>query len=464
MARSGSLGVLLDHAQDKIVLLDEEGRFTYANAATERILGWEPDELVGQNAFDYVHPEDVDELRAAFDRTIDADTFLVTTVEYRHEAKDGSWVWLESRMANVTDEQLDGYVVSSRDVTDRIEAQAERREITQKLEELTATTGDILWMFDADWSELLFVNPAYENVMGQSIDTVRADPSAFLDAVHPEDLPAVEDAMRCLSAGQAVDIEYRVNPDQDYGTWVWVQAEPIVEDGDVVRICGFSRDITDRHRRERQLYVMDNLLRHNLRNDMNAILGNAELIREEAPEVTDRTEVIRRIAEDLLASAEKEREIITALTGKVGQEHVDLSEAVNEAVETIQERYPAASIEVTASESGTVYALKNVRIAVTELLENAIGHSGSDRPCVRVAVRPEGEAVRLVVEDDAPPIPDVEAQVLTGGHEMTDIYHSTGLGLWLVYWIVELSDGEITVHPANGGGNRITVRLPCGRD
>jgi len=464
MARSASLGVLLDHAQDKITLLDENGQFTYANAATERILGWKPEELIGKNTFDHIHPEDVDEVRTAFDRTIGTDAFTVTTVEYRHEANDGSWVWLESRMANVTDEQLDGYVVSSRDITDRIEAQTARREITQRLEELTATTGDVLWMFNADWSELLFVNPAYEAVMGQSTDTVRSDPSAFLDVIHPEDLPAVKDAMNCLSAGQAVDIEYRVDPEQDYGTWIWVQGEPIREDGEVVRICGFSRDITDRHRRERQLYVMDNLLRHNLRNDMNAILGNAELIREEAPEVADRTEVIRRVGDSLLASAEKEREIITALTGKVGQEHVDLREAVNVAVETIRERYPEASLEVTASESGTVHALKNVRTAVTELLENAIGHSERDRPCVRVTLRPKDETVALIVEGDGPPIPDIEAQVLTGGHEMTDIYHSTGLGLWLVYWIVELSNGRITVHSANGDGNRITVSLPRGQD
>jgi PAS domain S-box-containing protein len=464
MVRSASLGVLLDHAQDKITLLDEEGRFTYANAATERILGWEPDEIVGRNTFDHIHPEDVDEVRQAFERTIGADAFTVTTVEYRHGAKDGSWVWLESRMANVTDEQLDGYVVSSRDVTDRIEAQIERRETTQRLEELTSTTGDILWMFTADWSELLFVNPAYETVMGQPVDAVRTDPSAFLDTIHPDDLPAVKDAMNCLSAGQAVDIEYRVNPNKDYRTWVWVQAEPIVEDGAVARICGFSRDITDRHRRERQLYVMDNLLRHNLRNDMNAILGNAELIRKEAPELTDRTEVIRRMGEDLLASVEKEREIITVLTGKVGREHVDLGDAVAAAVETIQERYPEASLAVSVSEPATVYALDDIRVAVTELLENAIGHSERDRPSVCVTVRPENEAVALIVEDDGPPIPDMEAQVLTGGHEMTDIYHSTGLGLWLIYWIVELSEGHVTVNSADEGGNRVTISLPQGQD
>jgi PAS domain S-box-containing protein len=460
MNRSASLGVLLEHAQDKIVLLDEDGRVTYANEATERILGWEPDRFVDQNAFEFVHPEDVEAARAAFERTIEADSFTETTVELRHEAADGSWVRLESRMSNLTDERLDGYVVSSRDVTDRVEAQRERRETARRLEEIAASTGDVLWMFDADWSETLFVNPAYEEIYGRPVEELEASPEAFLDAIHPEDVPAVREAMDCLSAGESVDMEYRVNPDRDYRMWVWAQAEPIVEDDEVVRITGFSRDVTDRYRRERQLYVMDNLLRHNLRNDVNVILGNARLVEDEAPEVADRTAVIRRTGEDLLASADKEREIINLLTDRVRPETVDLGCAVADGVRTVRERYPAARIGVAAPGGVAVRALAEIRLAVVELLENAITHTAGDEPTARVAVESAGDRVVLTVSDDAPPIPEMEARVLTGDHEMNDVYHSTGLGLWLVYWIVELSGGEVEVESDPGGGNRVQLVLP----
>jgi PAS domain S-box-containing protein len=460
MVHSASLGVLLDHAQDKITLLDENGRYRYANAATEQILGWEPDDLLGESVFEFVHPDDREEAQAMFEETVSSDVFIVCTAELRYKSRDGSWVRLECRMSNATDEELDGYVVSSRDVTDRVEAQRERCEVTQRLEELTATTGDVLWMFDGDWSELLFVNPAYEEVMGQSVEAVQADPSAFLDAIHPEDVSAVEAAMERLSAGESVNLEYRVNPNKDYRVWVWAQATPIIEDGEVVRISGFSRDITDRYRRERQLYVMDNLLRHNLRNDMNTILGNVELIREEAPEVADRTRVIRQTGENLLASAEKERQIIDLLTGDPDTEHIDLCAITIDGVETVQERYPEATVEVSLTDTGSVYASDQVGLAVVELLENAIAHSEHDEPTVHVTVRSDEERTTLVIEDDAPTIPEVEAQVLTGAHSMTDIYHSTGLGLWLAYWAVDLSDGEIAVDPADEEGNRITVTLP----
>jgi len=273
MAHTASLGVLLDHAQDKIALLDDDGRFTYVNNAARRILGYEPDDLVGTSTFDYVHPDDVETVRERFAEVIASDDYSAGTVNYRFRAADDSWVWLESRMSNVTDDRLDGYVVSSRDVTDRERAKQEYQALSTRLSELSATTSDVLWLFSGDWSELLFVNPAYESVFGQPTETIERDPEAFLDVIHPDDRPAVREAMACLVDGQSVDMEYRVDAATEYRNWVWVQAEPIIEVDDVVRIAGFVRDITDRRRRERQLSVRDTLLSHNVRNDMVVIIG-----------------------------------------------------------------------------------------------------------------------------------------------------------------------------------------------
>ena len=62
MQQSESLGLLLDHTQDKIALVEPDGTFTYVNQAVERILGFEPSELVGENAFAFMHPADVDDV------------------------------------------------------------------------------------------------------------------------------------------------------------------------------------------------------------------------------------------------------------------------------------------------------------------------------------------------------------------------------------------------------------------
>ncbi|MFC6952237.1 PAS domain S-box protein [Halorubellus litoreus] len=451
MVPSGSFDVLLDHAQDKIVVVDEHGDVTYANEAIRRSLGYDPEDVIGTNAFEYIHPDDVDAIRTAFERVVQADTYAEATATYRFRHDDGSWVTFESRLSNCTDDDLDGYVVSSRDITDRVTAERDRRETTSRLQELAATTGDVLWMFSADWTELLFVNPAYEDVYGGTVDDLRADPASFLDTVHPEDVPRVEEAMAALAGGDSQSIEYRVDPTDGYGTWVWVQAEPIVEDGDVVRITGFTRDVTSRRRRERQLYVMDTLLRHNLRNDLTVVLGEAQRIADAYPDATPHTDVICDTAEALLESAEKGRALIERLDADASRHRVDVAATVDECVARIDDRYPNSTVDADCPDAARAHCIDGLDAAITELLENAIHHNDHPEPTVHVTVTETTDTVTVAVTDTASAIPQVEANVLTGHHDMTDVYHSSGLGLWLVYWLVERSHGEIAVDSTDDG-------------
>ncbi|MFB6142814.1 MAG: PAS domain-containing protein, partial [Halorientalis sp.] len=290
---------LLDTAQDVIVVLDEEGTCQYANAAAEPVLGYDSDDLVGRDVFEFMHPEDREAVRETFEETVTADEERTTQALFRFRSADGSWIWLESRMSNDLVSEVGGYVVSSRDVTDRVEAERARERTQTHLQELAANAADVLWMFTGDWSELLFVNEAYEAVYGGSVSDLRADPSRFLDCIHPADRDEVQDAMACISDGNEVDMEYRVNPDTDFNRWVWVRGRPVVEDGDVVRVVGFSRDVTDRRRRERQLTVMDNLLRHNLRNDLNTVLLSARMIADDpGANPVEHAERIQRVCAD----------------------------------------------------------------------------------------------------------------------------------------------------------------------
>jgi PAS domain S-box-containing protein len=132
---------------------------------------------------------------------------------------------------------------------------AEQRaaETNQRLRELSDATDDILFMIDGDWSEPLFMNDAYERVFGRSLARLDEDPYDFLNAVHPDDSERVLTAVERVTGGQPVDIEYRLATDEDESRWVEVRAEPLVEDGEVARIAGFGRDITDRKEREREL-------------------------------------------------------------------------------------------------------------------------------------------------------------------------------------------------------------------
>ena len=455
----GKFEALLDHTTNAMLVVDERSVCSYANAAVERCLGYSPSELVGSRLLEYVHPDD-GALAAALEALGDDGTDA-TTAEFRLRDRDGDWRWFESRVAIPGDAPVDGYVVSAREITERKRAIERQERIERRFEQLSENTNDVLWMFTGDWSEMLFINSAYEDIWGLSVDDLRDDPSHFLEAVHPDDRRKVADAMERLSTGGSVDFEFRVVPEEPYQRWVWIQAEPIIKDGEVTRIVGFTRDITHRRRREQQLHVMDHLLRHNLRNDMNIILGQARYAAEQGDEtVASCAETIVETGEQLLETAEKERDVVSVLTGGSSSRDFDVVERVYEAVERVRSEHPSADIEVDTPPSASVSALPKIRIAIQELLENAIVHAEDDVPAVEIAVRPGDQEVRLVIEDDAPPIPEYEYETITGTHEIGDLYHGSGIGLWLVYWIVELSDGDVAFDTSGSSGNTITIALP----
>lgn len=147
----------------------------------------------------------------------------------------------------------DGLSVYFRDVTEEKEQEKELELQACAVDRL----NDILWIFEPGFSKVLFVNSAYEKVLGQSVEELDDDPTAFLDAVHPDDRDLMREKMEEVSSGGSVDFEVRVNPDEGYERWVWINGEPIYDDdGELTAVAGFARGVTERKEREQTISEM----------------------------------------------------------------------------------------------------------------------------------------------------------------------------------------------------------------
>jgi diguanylate cyclase (GGDEF)-like protein/PAS domain S-box-containing protein len=114
-------GSLIRNALDLISILDADGTIRYESPAVERALGYQTDALLGRNAFELVHPDDLPATYAEFVAAIN-DPARTPTVEFRFRHCDGSWRWLEATGTNLlADPAVGGFVVNSRDVTERKE-------------------------------------------------------------------------------------------------------------------------------------------------------------------------------------------------------------------------------------------------------------------------------------------------------------------------------------------------------
>ena len=129
---------LIENGSDVISILDRDGVILYESPSIRRVLGYEPEDLVGTPRFAFIHPDDLDRVAEAFDRKVHG--LEVQAIEYRFLHKDGSWRTLEATSTNLVDDPaVEGVVINSRDITERKRAQAEiddlRRRYAAELEE-----------------------------------------------------------------------------------------------------------------------------------------------------------------------------------------------------------------------------------------------------------------------------------------------------------------------------------------
>jgi len=157
---------LIENSLDLISILNLDGTIRYASPSHERILGYGLEELVGQNALSFTHADDLRKLKDAFAR---ADGSASVQSRFRH--KDGSWRVLESFGRNLSHlAGVNGLVVNSRDVTDRMRLE-EQLHHSQRLEAVGRLAGGVAH----DFNNLLMIITGYSQIL---LDTMHAgDPA-----------------------------------------------------------------------------------------------------------------------------------------------------------------------------------------------------------------------------------------------------------------------------------------------
>jgi diguanylate cyclase (GGDEF)-like protein/PAS domain S-box-containing protein len=110
---------LIENALDIITVLNGNGIIRYESSSIERALGYKQDELIGKYAFEYVHPDDLQQVIQTFTRVTETPNLSQST-EFRFRHRDGSWRTLASISKNLLDHPtVQGIVVNSRDITER---------------------------------------------------------------------------------------------------------------------------------------------------------------------------------------------------------------------------------------------------------------------------------------------------------------------------------------------------------
>jgi diguanylate cyclase (GGDEF)-like protein/PAS domain S-box-containing protein len=247
---------LTQNSSDLVTLMEATGIVRYQSPALERMLGYSPAEFLGKNAFDYVHPDDLDRIRSIYAEGLkDPDARPVAEFRFRH--RDGSWRWLEAVGTNLTDEPgVNSYVVNSRDITGRKETEERLREAEKQYRTLVERIPAITYMQEIGrHSESVYVSPQVTDIVGYTPEECTANPNLWIEMLHPDDRESVlaEDE-RTNRTGEPFVMEYRQFAKD--GRLVWIRDEATLvrdEEGLPLYWLGVQVDITERKQAEKAL-------------------------------------------------------------------------------------------------------------------------------------------------------------------------------------------------------------------
>lgn len=128
------------------------------------------------------------------------------------------------------------------------------RESEEKFRQISDNIGEVFWLHNADTTQLIYVNPAYEKVWERSCQSLYDNPRSFIDSVYDPDKPAVIAAYEEYLKTHTFDLEYRIVGADGQIKWILAKTFPVTDsDGKVVRHTGTAVDITNSKQLEKKI-------------------------------------------------------------------------------------------------------------------------------------------------------------------------------------------------------------------
>ena len=350
-----------------------------------------------------------------------------------------------------------------RDITERKQQQKNLRLFKSALEQ----AGHGVAITNRE-GEIQYANPAFEEDTGyEQKEILGKNPRFSKSGKHDETF--YEKLWETICAGEVWETDELINRRKSGELYHVDQTiAPITDQtGEITHFVAIQNDITDLRLREQRLDVLNRILRHNLRNCMTVIQGNLSAIES----MGDNNEALKKYItpinkriENLISISNKAAKLESLLESNNNTDtRLDLKNIVDSVATELSAEYPHASITTTVPETEvTISYNSSVEFAISEAVENAIVHNDkTDNIEVTIELFDLPTWVGIRIIDNGPGIPEQEKMSLEVGKE-NNVNHASSIGLWVIYWIVKDSGGDIMISENKSSGTTIDMILPCG--
>lgn len=472
---------LVQDGSDLICILDCSGNYKYISPTSESILGINSNTLLGKNAFEFIHEEDIDAVKEQFGALNSQRRMHMQP--YRFKCPDGSLRWMETVVTNMSeDPAVQGIVANSRDVSERYTFEEKLRKQDALFRAIIEKGSDMKTLITPD-GKIIFGTPSITRILGYTSEEYIGKNER--EIVHPDD---VEELFRRISqtiSGERFveNLQLRVKSKSGEYRWCEKTITNLLDDPDVNAIVCDFWDITEKKKAEEQreslIYelVQNNqdlrqfsyITSHNLRGPIASLLGLTNLISDHEIE----NPVLGKILEGIKKSAVKFDETISDLTTmleikdrpSIPREVINLHSFCKEMQQHcknfIHESH--ARIVCDFSRATSLHFNKAYLESIfVNLLTNAIKYKHPNRPLqITVTSEVRDENIILYFRDNGIGFDkEFHKEKLFGLYQKFHTHvEGKGVGLFLVKSQMEALNGSIEVESKVGVGTLFTLNF-----
>ena len=482
---------LLQNASDITLVVNESGEFKYITPSFYRITGFKPEHVFGKVIFDFVHPDDVPEGVERFQRKMGIGGEPKQELfKFRCKRFDGSYLVLEAIGTNLLeDPNVKGFVINSRDVTERIHFEQEAILKEKNIRSILDNNNNFIYLIDKDF-KLLDFNLKFARAVADSFG-VQLERNMDMLALAPQG-----EHEKWLNRYQAA-LKGEVHTYTDFYSFreeeetYKVSIFPIVDaDKEVERITVFLQNITEQVKIDKALIeakeaaeeatkakgLFLSTMSHEIRTPMNAVIGMTHLLLQEdpKPEQVENLRLLKFSAENLLVLINDILDFSKIEAGKVRLEKTpfDLGSLIGNIKDTLLPAARERNIQLEMfldSELPKFVVGDPVRLSqiMTNLIGNGIKFTEKGSVQVKVALlrsNREDCELEFEVKDTGIGIPESMQEEIfesftQGSSDTTRRFGGTGLGLAITKRLLELMGGKIILRSKEGVGSSFFFRL-----
>lgn len=268
------LKTLVNLSTDIITLIDTSGIILYESNSIESMLGYKPGELIGKNAFSFIHRDDLKKVQEDFYMGINSPGKSVLTT-YRFRKFDGTYAYLESTGTRFNDYGTNMIVVISRDVTSRINAEKDIKRLSTAVEQSSNTVV----ITDVE-GKIEYVNKKFSELTGYSKqEVIGKNPSVLRSLTSDNDV--YKDLWTTILTGKVWEGELKNKKKNGDNYWERIKITPVIDELD--RITGFiavKDDITKERKINEKLShslkekeIMLKEIHHRVKNNLQVVIS-----------------------------------------------------------------------------------------------------------------------------------------------------------------------------------------------